>query len=85
MFPVHAWVRWRLVGMRVGEFMDTLMPYVWGSLAAAAVCVAGRLAPWPSTAVELLVLAVAACAVYGGLLWYRARGRVDRILKLVRS
>jgi O-antigen/teichoic acid export membrane protein len=85
MFPVHAWVRWRLVGMRLGEFMDTLMPFVWGSLAAAAVCAAGHLAPWPNAGVELLVLAAAACAVYGGLLWYRARGRVDRILKLVRS
>jgi len=86
MFWVHARVRRQLVGMGLGEFMATLLPFFWSSLAAAAVCVLGqRFISWPNALVELIVLLVAAVLVYAGLLWWRARPRVLRVVRLARS
>jgi O-antigen/teichoic acid export membrane protein len=86
MFPVHAYVRWKLVHMTLGEFMKATLPFFWSSLAAAVPCVAGHyLIHWPSPLVELIVLFVIASAIYVGLLWWRARGRIMRVVHLVRS
>ena len=86
MFPVHAWVRWKLVRMRLGEFLRVAAPYFWSSLVAAIPCVVGhRLVRWPGPVVELLVLFAVAAAIYAGLLWWRARARVMRIVRLARS
>lgn len=86
MFPVHAYVRWKLVHMTMGEFWRATQPFFWSSLAAAVPCVAGHyLVHWPSPLVELIVLFVLSSAIYIGLLWWRARGRVERVLRLVRS
>jgi O-antigen/teichoic acid export membrane protein len=86
MFPVHAWVRWKLVRMRLGEFLRVAAPFFWSALIAAIPCVAGhRWVPWPSAVVELLVLFAAALAIYVGILWWRERPRVRRIVSLARS
>jgi O-antigen/teichoic acid export membrane protein len=86
MFPVHAWVRWKLVGMRLGEFLRVAAPFFWSSLIAAVPCVLGRrLVDWPSPVVELLVLFTIALGIYVGLLWWRERPRVTRILRMARS
>ena len=86
MFPVHAWVRWKLVGMRLGEFVRVAAPFFWSAIIAAIPCVLGqRLVEWPSPVVELLVLFTVALAIYVGLLWWRERPRVMRILRLSRS
>jgi lipopolysaccharide exporter len=86
MFPVHAWVRWKLVHMRLGEFLRAAAPFFWSALAAAVVCIAGhRLVPWPGPLAELLVLFVIALSIYAGLLWWKARARVMRIVRLARS
>lgn len=86
MFPVHAWIRWKLVGMRLGEFLRVAAPFFWSALAAAVPCVAGhRWVVWPSALVELLVLFTVAAAIYAGLLWWKARPRVKRIVSLARS
>jgi O-antigen/teichoic acid export membrane protein len=86
MFPVHAWVRWKLVRMRLGEFLRVAAPFFWSSLASALPCVLGhRFVRWPSALVELVVLFTAAAAIYAGLLWWRERPRVMRILRLARS
>ena len=86
MFPVHAWVRWRLVGMRMGEFMATVWPYLLSAAVAAAVVVAGqRFIAWPNAVTELFVLLAVACGIYAGLLWWRWRDRVLRIIRLARS
>jgi hypothetical protein len=44
-----------------------------------------RFVRWPSALVELVVLFTAAAAIYAGLLWWRERPRVMRILRLARS
>jgi O-antigen/teichoic acid export membrane protein len=86
MFPVHAWVRWKLVGMRLGEFLRVAAPFFWISLIAAVPCVLGhRLVDWPSPVMELLVLFTIALGIYVGLLWWRERPRVTRILRMARS
>ena len=86
MFPVHAYVRWRLVNMSLREFMRVTLPFLWCSLAAAVPCVAGvYLVHWPSPLVELVVLSSLAAAIYAGLLWWKARARVMRIVRLARS
>lgn len=86
MFPVHVWVRRRLVGMTFREFMATVWPYLWASAAAAGVVIAGqRFIAWPNAVVELVVLLLVAAGVYVGLLWWRARARVMRIIRLARS
>lgn len=86
MFPVHAWVRWKLVQMRLGEFLRVAAPFFWSALIAAIPCVvAYNLVPWPSALVELLVLFVVSASIYAGLLWWKERPRVMRILRLARS
>jgi lipopolysaccharide exporter len=86
MFPVHAYVRWKLVKMTLGEFLRVTLPFLWSSLAAAVPCVAGHyLVTWPNPLVELLVLFTAGAAIYAGLLWWKARARVMRIVRLARS
>jgi O-antigen/teichoic acid export membrane protein len=86
MFPVHAYVRWKLVHMTLGEFLKATLPFFWSALAAAALCVAGHyLIHWPTPAVELVVLGVVYGGVYAGLLWFRARSRIMRVVRLVRS
>jgi lipopolysaccharide exporter len=86
MFPVHAYVRWKLVHMTLGEFLKATLPFFWSSLAAAVPCVAGHfLVHWPSPLVELIVLSLIATGIYVGLLWWRARGRIMRAVRLVRS
>jgi O-antigen/teichoic acid export membrane protein len=86
MFPVHAYVRRRLVGMTLREFMATIWPYLWASAVSAAVAVAGqRFIAWPNALVELLVLLAASGCAYVWLLWWRSRARVMRIIRLARS
>lgn len=86
MFPVHAWVRWKLVGMRLGEFLRVAAPFFWSAVIAAIPCVLGQLVvDWPGPVLELLVLFAIALAIYAGLLWWRERPRVMRILRLARS
>ena len=86
MFPVHAYVRWKLVHMTLGQFLKATQPFVWSSLAAGALCVAGHyLVHWPSALVELVVLGILYTAVYAGLLWFRARSRIMRVVRLVKS
>jgi len=86
MFPVHAMIRRRLVGMQLGEFMNRLLPFVWASIPAALVCIAvRRVVTWPHAAVELAVMLPIAGAIYSGLLWWRARTSVQRLLRLARS
>jgi len=86
MGPLQAYLRWKLVGMRVGEFVARLAPYVWSSMAAAAVCVLlQRLVRWPNAAVELVVLLVAALGIYIGALAWRARPRLVRIITSIRT
>ena len=86
MFPVHAYVRWRLVGMRLGEFMQTALPFFWCSAVAAIPCLLGhRFIAWPNAATELLVLFTIASAIYAALLWWKARPRVMRIVHLAKS
>jgi hypothetical protein len=53
---------------------------------AAIPCVLGhRWIAWPDPLVELLVLFAVAAAIYAGLLWWKSRARVMRIVKLARS
>ncbi|HEX6791341.1 MAG TPA: MOP flippase family protein [Candidatus Krumholzibacteria bacterium] len=86
MFPVHAWVRWKLVRMRLGEFLRVAAPFFWSALTAALVCVAGsRLVHWPGPLVELLVLGTVYGAIYAGLVWWKARARVMRIVRMART
>ena len=85
MGPLQAYLRWKLVGMRPGEFIARLAPYAWSSLAACAVCAGLRQVPWPSAAVELLVSLVIGGVVYLGLLAWRARPRLARILTMLRT
>lgn len=86
MFPIQAYVRWMLVGMGWGEFMSRLLPFFGAALAVAAVGIAAdRWIAWPDAVVELAVMLPASGAIYVGLLWWRARPRVERIIRLVRS
>jgi lipopolysaccharide exporter len=86
MAPIHVYLRWVLVRMSWGEFISRLWPFMAASLAASVVCIAAdRWIPWPNAFVELAVLLPLFGAVYVGLLWWRARPRVQRILRLVRS
>ncbi|HEU4365946.1 MAG TPA: MOP flippase family protein [Candidatus Krumholzibacteria bacterium] len=86
MFPTHAVVRRRLVGMTLREFLARLVPFVWPSLLAGAVCMAShRYLPWPNAVVELGVMLFVASALYAGWLAWRERPRVDRMIALVRS
>ncbi|HET6350350.1 MAG TPA: MOP flippase family protein [Candidatus Krumholzibacteria bacterium] len=86
MFPVHAYVRWKLVRMTLGEFMRVTYPFMWCSAAAAIPAVLGHyVIRWPSAIVELLVLFAIAAAVYAGLLWWTARPRILRVVRLVKS
>jgi lipopolysaccharide exporter len=85
MFPVHAYVRWKLVHMTLSDFWRATQPFVWSSLAAAAPCVASHyLVPWPSPLVELIVLTILYLGIYAGLLWWRARFRIMRVVRLVK-
>jgi O-antigen/teichoic acid export membrane protein len=85
MFPVHAYVRWKLVHMTLGEFLRATAPFFLCSIAAALPCVAGHyLVPWPSPVVELAVLATVYAGIYAGLLWWRARSRIMRVVRLVK-
>ncbi len=86
MFPIQAYIRWLLVGMGWGEFISRLAPFFAAGAVASAACVAShRLLPWPSDLVELGVMAPVFGAIYFGLLWWRARPRVERIIRLARS
>jgi len=85
MFPVHAYVRWKLVHMTLGEFLRATAPFFWCSLGAALPCVAGHyLVRWPKPVVELAVLSVLYGGLYAGLLWWRARSRIMRVVRLVK-
>lgn len=86
MFPTHAVVRRRLVGMTLREFLARLTPFVWPSFLAGAVCMAShRYLPWPRPAVELAVMVVVAGGIYVAWLAWRERPRLARMLALVRS
>lgn len=86
MFPFQAYIRWFLVGMGWGEFISRLAPFLAASAVASAVCVAAhRWVPWPSDLIELGIMLPVAGVIYVGLLWWRARPRVERIIHLVRS
>ncbi len=86
MFPIQAYIRWLVVGMGWGEFISRLAPFLGASAVAAMVCIAaGKWIAWPSDLVELGVMLPIAGAVYLGLLWWRARPRIERIIRLVRS
>jgi lipopolysaccharide exporter len=85
MFPVHAYVRWKLVHMTLGEFWRATQPFFWSSLAAATPCIVSHyLVPWPSALVELIVLTILYLGIYAGLLWWRARFRIMRVVRLVK-
>jgi hypothetical protein len=72
--------------MTLREFMATIWVYLRAAAAAAAVAVAGqRFIAWPNALVELLVLLAASGCVYVGLLWWRSRARVMRVIRLARS
>ncbi len=86
MYPVGVWVRWRLVGMRVGEYVAHIAPYLGSGLAAAIVtALVHRVVPWPNAAVELMVPAAVGAGVYLAALYTFARWRLQRIVALVRS
>jgi O-antigen/teichoic acid export membrane protein len=86
MFPIQGYIRWLLVGMGWGEFLSRLAPFFAAAAVASAVCVAAhRWVPWPSDLVELGIMLPVAGAIYVGLLWWRARPRVERIIRLARS
>ncbi len=86
MFPAQAYVRWLVVGMGWREFVSRLGPFLAAGSVAAAVCIlARRVIAWPSDLVELGVMLPVAGAIYIGLLWWRARPRIERIIRLVRS
>jgi O-antigen/teichoic acid export membrane protein len=85
MFPVHAYVRWKLVHMTLGQFMKATQPFFWSSLAAAVPCVALHyLVHWPRPLVELTVLTILYVAIYAGSLWWFARSRIHRVVRLVK-
>lgn len=86
MFPVHTYVRWKLVHMTLGQFWRATQPFFWSAFAAAVPCVAAHyLVPWPSALVELIVLGIVYVGAYAGLLWWRSRPRIMRVMRLVRS
>lgn len=86
MFPTHVIVRRRLVGMTLMEFVARLTPFFWPALVGAAVCLAAhRWIPWPGDAVELVVMLLVAGGIYIGLLAWRDRTRLNRMVALVRS
>jgi O-antigen/teichoic acid export membrane protein len=86
MSPIHVYLRWVLVRMSWGEFISRLWPFMAAAVAASiASLAAGRWIPWPNAFLELAVLLPLFAAVYVGLLRWRARSRVERILRLVRS
>ncbi|HEX5133530.1 MAG TPA: MOP flippase family protein [Candidatus Krumholzibacteria bacterium] len=86
MFPVHVAVRRRLVGMTLAEFLARLLPFVWPSLAGAAVCLAAhRFVPWPNSLVELVVMLAVSGGIYLGWLLRQERPLLNRIVTLVRS
>lgn len=86
MFPVQAYVRWLVVGMGWGEFISRLLPFMAAASVASAVCMAShRWIPWPSDVIELGVMLPLAAAIYLGLLWWKSRARLQRIVRLVRS
>jgi len=86
MFPVHTYVRWKLVHMTLGQFWRATQPFFWSAFAAAVPCLAGHyLVRWPSALVELIVLGLVYVGAYAGLLWWRSRSRIMRVVRLVRS
>jgi len=86
MFPIQAYIRWMLVGMGWGEFLSRLWPFAAAAAVASAACVAAhRWIPWPSDLIELGMMAPLAGLIYFALLWWRARPRIERIIRLVRS
>lgn len=86
MFPTHAYVRWKLVRMTLGEFLNATQPFFWSALGAAVPCLAGHyFLRWPSAVFELAVLGAVFTGVYAGLLWLCARARIMRVVRLVRS
>ena len=61
-------------------------PFFWSALIAAAPCVLGhRVVRWPGPLVELLVLGLVYGAIYAGVLWWKERARVMRIVRLART
>ncbi len=86
MFPIQAYVRWLIVGMGWGEFISRLAPFFAAASVTAAACLAAaRWIPWPSDVIELGTMLPISIAIYFGLLWWRARARIQRIIRLVRS
>jgi lipopolysaccharide exporter len=86
MFPTHVFLRRKLVGMTFAEFVGRLIPFLWPSLVAGAVClVAHRLVPWPNAAVELVVMMGSAGVIYAGWLAWLERPRITRMLAVIRS
>jgi O-antigen/teichoic acid export membrane protein len=86
MFPVHTYVRWKLVHMTLGEFWRATQPFFWSAFAAAIPCVAAHyVVHWPSALVELVVLGLLYVGGYAALLWWRSRPRIMRVVRLVRS
>ena len=86
MFPVHTYVRWKLVHMTLGQFWRATQPFFWSAFAAAVPCVAAHyLVHWPSVLVELIVLGIVYVGAYASLLWWRSRPRIMRVVRLVRS
>ena len=86
MFPIQAYVRWVVVGMGWGEFISRLLPFMASASVASAVCMAShRWIPWPSDLIELGVMLPLAAGIYLGLLWWKSRARLQRIVRLVRS
>jgi O-antigen/teichoic acid export membrane protein len=86
MFPIPAYIRWMLFGMGWGEFLSRLWPFAAAAAVASAACVAAhRWIPWPSDLIELGMMAPLAGSIYFALLWWRARPRIERIIRLVRS
>ncbi len=86
MFPTHVVIRRKLVGMTLAEFVARLIPFLWPSLVAGAVCLAShRWIPWPNDLVELGVMLAVSAAIYVGLLAWWSRPRLNRMLAMARN
>ena len=86
LFPFGFYVRWKLVGMRPGEYLAALAPFFGASaVMAAVVWPLTRWVAWPSYLVELLCCAAVGVVVYAGVLLTFSRTRVSRMWSAVRS